>query len=266
MSPNDHGPVTGGFANNGLLRDLGRPALPSFRSPNVRFWRRRRQFATRDRGTANHAHSNAGPFGFVVPSRTPRVTASRTTPTHRVARATSPVVTSTVTASSSAIAPTPSPGTLSRPSQSTKPTPRTTPASTPNPEPTPETQLEPVARFKAVSSGSYHTCALRDTGEPVCWGAATGSRNDDSIAVAFGQASPPVSERFKSISSGGFHTCALREDGTAVCWGAEPGDSTKSHGQVGFGQTPPPDGEVFASVSSGGRHTCGLREDGAVKC
>ena len=124
----------------------------------------------------------------------------------------------------------------------------------------------PGERFIAVSSGEYHTCALRADGEPVCWGAEPVDPEAGLDPVDFGQASPPDDERFVGISSGGFHTCGLREDGTAVCWGAALDDQSERHGQVGFGQSSPPDGEVFASISSGGFHTCGLREDGTAVC
>ena len=128
-------------------------------------------------------------------------------------------------------------------------------------------------RFVAISSGSFHTCALRSNGEPVCWGADPVEGESGLLPIAFGQASTPPGERFKSISSGGFHTCGLRKDGTVVCWGLMRDDWPAGTGSIipgtppmVVGQTPPPEGEVFVSVSSGGGHTCGLREDGTVAC
>ena len=95
-----------------------------------------------------------------------------------------------------------------------------------------------------ISSGVYHTCALRSDGSPVCWG-----RDRD------GQDSPPE-ERFASINGGRESTCALRSDGSAVCWGSDY-----------LGQVSPPEGELFASLGSGSsRHTCALRPDGSPVC
>ncbi len=75
----------------------------------------------------------------------------------------------------------------------------------------------PGERFIAVSSGNFHTCALRADGEPVCWGAKPVDPDAGLRLVDFGQTSPPASERFVAISSGGFHTCGLRQNGTVVC-------------------------------------------------
>ena len=73
--------------------------------------------------------------------------------------------------------------------------------------------------FTAISSGTYHTCALRADGTPVCWGAKLGDEGEVIGQTGFGQSEPPEGEHFVSISSGGVHTCALRADGTPVCWG-----------------------------------------------
>ena len=68
----------------------------------------------------------------------------------------------------------------------------------------------PAPKYKAISSGSSHVCALHVDGSIMCWG-------DDSE----GQVSDrPTSGVFTAISSGGDHTCALRDDGAVVCWGS----------------------------------------------
>ena len=99
-------------------------------------------------------------------------------------------------------------------------------------------------KFRSISSGGFHTCALRADGSPVCWG------NDERK-----QASPPAGEMFSSISSGYAHTCALRSDGSPVCWGE--GD---------YEETSPPADENFSAISSGWASTCALRPDGSPIC
>ena len=103
---------------------------------------------------------------------------------------------------------------------------------------------DPHERFVTISSGGWHTCALRRDGAAVCWG-----ENTD------GQSQPPFNERFATLSSGGSFTCALRSDGSPVCWG----ENTD-------GQSQPPFNERFATLSSGRWHACALRIDGSPVC
>ena len=99
-------------------------------------------------------------------------------------------------------------------------------------------------KFKAISVGWTHACALQEDGTPVCWG-----------SNQYGKASPPLGEKFSAISSGTGHTCALRIDGTATCW------------DLGINQvTAAPQDETFVAISTGPEHSCGLREDGVVVC
>lgn len=95
-----------------------------------------------------------------------------------------------------------------------------------------------------ISSGGWHTCALRTDGGPVCWGG-----NSDLVDET------PGGERFSMISSGTSHVCALRFDGSPVCWGWD-----------GHGQASPPEGERFATISSGHIHTCAVRLSGSPVC
>ena len=99
-------------------------------------------------------------------------------------------------------------------------------------------------KFKSISVGWSHTCALRENGAPVCWG-----------SNQYGKSSPPAGASLESISSGTSHTCGLRGDGTALCWGSDT-----------HGQSSPPEGERFVSISAGEEHSCGLRADGEATC
>ena len=98
--------------------------------------------------------------------------------------------------------------------------------------------------FSSISSGSNHTCGLRQDGTAICWGSNT-----------YGQSVPPADHTFSSISGGIAHTCGLTADGTPICWG---------HNR--FGQSTPPTEGKFAALSAGGVHTCGLRTDGSATC
>lgn len=97
--------------------------------------------------------------------------------------------------------------------------------------------------YIALSSGYDHSCAIKTTGEAVCWGT-----NDD------GEASPP-DERFVEISAGTSFTCAITEDASVKCWGYRKITASS-----------PPTDLKFVAISSGYNHVCGLLEDGRPKC
>src|SRR5882724_961023 len=84
------------------------------------------------------------------------------------------------------------------------------------------------SEFKMVAAGAKHTCALRPTGEVVCWGLNTSGQ------LGFGAPSnwmPPGAvlgiTNAVAIAAGGYHTCALIVGGTVLCWG------NNRHGELG---------------------------------
>ncbi|CAE7262686.1 CCR3 [Symbiodinium sp. CCMP2592] len=93
-----------------------------------------------------------------------------------------------------------------------------------------------------VASGGWHSCALRPSGEVICWGA-----NDQ------GQSTPPKGT-FVSLAAGKSHSCGIRPSGLLECWG-----SNSHH------QTEPPDLEL-RQVACGAAHTCALASDGEIHC
>lgn len=87
-------------------------------------------------------------------------------------------------------------------------------------------------RVVSVSAGLRHSCALRASGEVVCWGA-----NDLGQLGVGDTVDRPLPTRlagpsdFVSIVAGNEYTCGIRAGGTVSCWG------DNSRGQLGDGTT-----------------------------
>ena len=123
----------------------------------------------------------------------------------------------------------------------------------------------------AITAGSDHTCALRQTGTITCWGAngtgklGNGTTNDSSVPVEVLGINDAA-----QISAGGGHTCALRRTGSITCWGwNEYGEL--GNGQAGEGSSSNVPVEVqnmtdATAITAGGSHTCALRRTGSIAC
>ena len=130
-------------------------------------------------------------------------------------------------------------------------------------------------KFKAVSAGYRHSCALAGTGEAYCWGANdSGQLGNGSITLSTMPVAVSGKVIFVSLSAGATHTCGVTKTGNAYCWGGN------WHGQLGNGSL---DGEQqhecchtepirvigglsFLEVTTGGIHTCGVIKNGKPYC
>ncbi len=138
---------------------------------------------------------------------------------------------------------------------------------------------------RAISAGSYHSCAVMITGGGVkCWGEngegelGNGTTTSTSTpvdvvglanVVAINAGGSHVSQKGDPhvIIAGGSHSCALMNNGTAKCWG-----SNRS-GELGNGTTASSTIPVdvvgltnIVAIASGGYHSCAITSVGGVKC
>jgi alpha-tubulin suppressor-like RCC1 family protein len=133
---------------------------------------------------------------------------------------------------------------------------------------TPVTTFAGGTNWKQISSGFFHTAAIKTDGTLWTWGRGTNGRLGDNTATT---RSTPVTTfaggtNWKQISSGGYHTAAIKTDGTLWTWGYA------SYGQLGTNNTISRStpvttfagGTNWKQVSSGNRHTSAIKTDGTL--
>lgn len=90
----------------------------------------------------------------------------------------------------------------------------------------------------AIGAGLQHACAVRTSGEVVCWGDAEfGELGSGRDAGSSPVVDPVIGIKdAKAVWGGAFRTCVIRADSTAKCWGTngsgELGDGTKERSYV----------------------------------
>ena len=94
----------------------------------------------------------------------------------------------------------------------------------------------------AVSIGSYHTCALTQAGDVLCWGFNSRGQLGDGTTTTRRVPGPPVAglgSGVVALGTGGSFSCALFDTGSARCWGNH-GGGTLGHGASagGFSTVP----------------------------
>lgn len=123
----------------------------------------------------------------------------------------------------------------------------------------------------AIDAGGQHACAIRTSGELVCWGANDRGQLGDGLTTGAGSDVPmPVAGLDASVvevSGGAAHTCA-RIAGDVYCWGK---NGAGELGRGTFGGESPDAREVTApggavQVAAGAEHTCVLTDADEVYC
>jgi hypothetical protein len=145
------------------------------------------------------------------------------------------------------------------------------------------TNSPPAGKYRQVSAGLGHACALRTDYTVICWG---------GFGFVPSENAPPAIT-YSQVSAGNVYGCGLRMDNRAVaCWGGNSdaltgiptvgftqlsaGDlhtcgvgfgtsKVTCWGKNGRGQTSVPEG-VYSQVDVGGNYTCAVRSTGTLAC
>jgi alpha-tubulin suppressor-like RCC1 family protein len=124
-------------------------------------------------------------------------------------------------------------------------------------------------RFRAITAGFQHTCALTAEGVAWCWGLNDVTQlgvmdAPDTCQVVDQPVPAPCSlrplqvrtdSRFKDLAAGGHQACALDSLGTAWCWGGRSGLPAP----LAVSQT-------FRTIAVGIDKACALDPDGVAWC
>jgi alpha-tubulin suppressor-like RCC1 family protein len=135
-------------------------------------------------------------------------------------------------------------------------------------------RLTPVTTFiggtdwKSVSSGGYHTTAIKTDGTLWTWGRGTSGELGN---FAITNRSTPVTtfaggNDWKSVSAGRDHTAAIKTDGTLWTWGSG-GYGQLGNNAVTTRSTPVTTfagGTNWKQVSCGFEHTAAIKTDGSL--
>lgn len=121
--------------------------------------------------------------------------------------------------------------------------------------------------YVAISSQSYNTCALRDTGALYCWGLSIhgelGAGEDDTDFYT----TPLLvlgDHQWKQVDAGQYRACGITTSDVAYCWGR---DVSLGDDVVGDTAAPAevPGGRTYATIHAGG-NTCATTAAGAGYC
>ena len=127
-------------------------------------------------------------------------------------------------------------------------------------------------KWKRISAGSSHTCAIKSDDSLWCWGNDNDGRLGNGSVLWEDQNIPTEvtgSSKWIDVSLGGDHSCGIKTGGTAWCWGKDTANQLGN----GAGTTAQEDpvlvsgGDSWIKIASGGwSHTCGLTSGNIIKC
>ena len=132
-------------------------------------------------------------------------------------------------------------------------------------------QVADITDATAITTGSWHSCALHESGAISCWGnnyygqLGNGQRGYDLVSSVPMQVADITNAT--AIAANRRHACALHETGTISCWGRN------ENGQLGNGTNTSSSAPVqvagitdATAITAGYEHSCALHQDGTISC
>jgi alpha-tubulin suppressor-like RCC1 family protein len=134
-------------------------------------------------------------------------------------------------------------------------------------------RVETTLRFRSISAGMSHTCAVSTDGAAYCWGSNVYGELGNAGRAEAGMTGSPwpdptrLGYTFETVSAGEWFTCGAVSGGPGRCWGRG------LEGQLGNAQplnTTVPlstfDGVSITFIAAGLRHACALGPGDEVHC
>jgi alpha-tubulin suppressor-like RCC1 family protein len=122
-------------------------------------------------------------------------------------------------------------------------------------------------RWRQISAGVSHTCAVTTAFQAFCWGDGTFGQigNGDSLWVNPSPVPVKGGLQFRQVTAGQGYTCALTTTSRAYCWGRNDTGTLGNRTTIGR-PTPGPvyGGLTFRKLSAGYGHICGVVTDADV--
>ncbi len=131
--------------------------------------------------------------------------------------------------------------------------------------------ISETLRFKQISAGGSHTCALAKDGKAYCWGLAILGQLGAPQKAEEVEVPVEVSggHKFRLVSAGYVHSCGITEAGEGFCWGAGGARLGAGNATLGANSAVPvkvKGGFKLKDISAGVAETCAVAEDGSAFC
>ncbi|WP_345519682.1 cutinase family protein [Nocardioides conyzicola] len=119
-----------------------------------------------------------------------------------------------------------------------------------------------------VSTGGWHTCAVRGDRTTWCWGQNSfGQVGNSTAAVQPTPARVGSDAGWMQVSTSWGHSCAVTTSGGLACWGlnkdGQIGDGSRTEAWAPHAVAP---AQIWTAVSAGDSSTCALDDTGATWC